>query len=462
MNESAEKPARDWRFVGKTCLAVLAIGLAIRLLLAPLLSYPFDITYWGTIIQNAESGNGLYGLSGYFYTPVWGYILNAEGYLLNSLSTLDLFGIRFGDLLGIEALGDVHYSATVTTPVFNMAMKIPLVIVDTIVGYLVYRMVLEDTGDGRKAVMAFALWYLCPVVIYMSGVQAQFDCISAMLALVSIILFRKSHWFLGGAVFMVAALTKFFPAFLIFIFIIYIIRRNGGLKTGAIPFMKAVAGAVIAFLVIYAPAFLDGTAAYSLSFIFGRASDDKPLVSMLLFYLRLVFCVFVILGAAYMYARKSPENADRDFLRYCLLTLSAAGLMSSGPQYCIVFLPLLAYYIVAYDRKMTPWFAIIAFTGLFSALINNSFTLLSMASAYYGWIDPQTVIDLTTWQDNVLFGWRYQSFLIVADETVMTIAMVLNIGFQWAELDKSYKARKLRALLRYLKNFGRHEHESTQ
>ena len=39
------------------------------------LAYTFDTNYWAIVTRNIQMGEGLYGLRGYYYTPVWGYIL---------------------------------------------------------------------------------------------------------------------------------------------------------------------------------------------------------------------------------------------------------------------------------------------------------------------------------------------------------------------------------------------------
>ena len=65
-NDTGVRP----RFLSGLTLKVLIIGLAIRFVLMPLLTYPFDVEHWAIIIQNIESGNGLFGLTGYFYTQI--------------------------------------------------------------------------------------------------------------------------------------------------------------------------------------------------------------------------------------------------------------------------------------------------------------------------------------------------------------------------------------------------------
>ncbi len=53
-------------------LNVILLGLAIRFVLAPLTFNNFDVTYWVRIANMAESGVGLYGIEGYYYTSPWG------------------------------------------------------------------------------------------------------------------------------------------------------------------------------------------------------------------------------------------------------------------------------------------------------------------------------------------------------------------------------------------------------
>ena len=62
---------------GHPLLAVILAGVILRLLITSL-SMIYDTNYWALVIRNIDSGNGLYGLDGYFYTPVWGYLLALE------------------------------------------------------------------------------------------------------------------------------------------------------------------------------------------------------------------------------------------------------------------------------------------------------------------------------------------------------------------------------------------------
>lgn len=380
-------------FLSGTVLAVLGIGLLVRFILCPTLTYPFDVEHWAVILQNIASGNDLYGLSGYFYTPVWGYILGAEGAVMSLFGNIDLMGNRFTDLFGIETLGFRFFTATTTTPVFNTVMKLPLIAVDLLVGYLVWDLVMEKTGARKKADLAFSLWFLCPVVVYMSSIQVQFDCISALLALLSVLLARKNRYFLAGAVLMVAALTKMFPAFLAPVLVFYVWRKHGESGQALVQVAKAVAGALIAFCIIYAPQILDGTVFDSLSFVFGRATESDPFTLLYVYAMAIVAIVATVVSTYMMHHR--GNDLDDVLLLSSTLTLAFANLISGGPQYCIVYLPLLAFLAATYrNRLFVRCFVAIGVLSMLVGILNNNFSILTSVAEYWGWIDPQTIVDL--------------------------------------------------------------------
>ena len=70
--------------------------------------------------------------------------------IIDDLGTVDVFGIRFTDLFPIESLDFDFHTATTTTIAFNIAMKIPLVIVDVVVALLLRWLIIEITGSEKK------------------------------------------------------------------------------------------------------------------------------------------------------------------------------------------------------------------------------------------------------------------------------------------------------------------------
>lgn len=102
------------------------------------------------------------------------------------------------------------------------------------------------------------LWFFCPVVVYMCGIQAQFDCFSALMALLAVLLMRKEKFLLAGMMLALAMLLKLWPGALVFVFIPYVLNRYGrdeGLRKLAV----LVFGAVVTIAVIFAPSIANGS-----------------------------------------------------------------------------------------------------------------------------------------------------------------------------------------------------------
>ena len=435
MDGCASSEDHGYSFFTGLALSFLIIGLAVRLALAPLLTYPFDIEHWAVILQNTESGNGLFNLTGYFYTPVWGYILGFEDLLVNVVGGA-VYGDRFTDLLGIEAMAFPYYTATTTTPAFNVMMKLPLIAVDVLVGYIVYRLVLSEGGDVRRASVAFGLWFLCPIVIYMSSVQAQFDCISALFALLCVLLMRRGFFFLAGAMFTLASLIKFFPAFCILILCVYVYRTASDRADSLRNLFLAVAGALIVATVVFLPQILDGTFMDAFSFVFGRTSEYDVLQAIRT-YPFLIITVIAMVVLMVLALRMDREVLEDNLLLLVLSMLSVCTIFSSGPQYWIVYLPLMTYYIVCRDRNRALLGCTVAMgiCTVLTAFINNNLSILTSAAEYLGLCDPASVLAWMGVLDApAAFGLTVAALITTVTETIQLIIMCIMAIFLLSDL----------------------------
>ncbi|MFA6776649.1 MAG: glycosyltransferase 87 family protein [Sphaerochaetaceae bacterium] len=398
-----------------------------------------------------ESSNALFGLTGYFYTPVWGYILGTINTLIESFCGLDLFGIRFTDLLGIEALNHIYYTATTTTPLFNLAMKLPLILCDVLVGYLIWQLIIEKTDDQKKATAGFSLWFLCPLVIYMSGIQVQFDCISALMALLSVILLKKDHYFLAGIMFALGTLIKLFPAFLVLLFVIYLLRvhKNDGQAFRKIGW--AALGTVLTVGIIFLPQILDGTLSNAFSFITDRASETSEITNRLVTYFFAAVGLVIMTYVAWRMNKLDAHQARDKLYKYALATLAGTGLIAIGPQYCIVFLPLLIYYATAEDRGYRLCVYIIGIGGLGAALANNSVSLLTSAGEFWGlW----SAADILSWMqafETEIGGVTVAAWTIALFTVMESFGILLVSCFLWAELPHTGRFLRLQKLILQLK-----------
>ncbi|MBQ4412352.1 MAG: DUF2029 domain-containing protein [Candidatus Methanomethylophilus sp.] len=450
MSDCEPATHRKYPFFTGLALLILILGLAARLVLAPLFTYPFDIEHWGVILQNTESGNGLFGLTGYFYTPVWGYILGFEDIILNLLPGIT-YGERFTDLLEIEGMAFPYYTATTTTPAFNMAMKLPLILVDVLVGYMIYRLVMSECGDGRKAAAAFGIWFLCPIVIYMSSVQAQFDCISALFTLLCVLLVKRNLFFLAGVMFTLAALIKFFPAFCILLLCVYVFRTSPE-RRSLRNLLLSVAGAAAAAVVIFLPQVLDGTLMNAFSFIFGRTSEYDLLLTLRTYPFIALTLVMMPVLAIFAW-RMDDDRLKSDFIVLVLAMLSICTVFSPGPQYWIVYIPLLAYYIACRDRNRALLACLITMAAIttVTAFFNNSFSVLTTASEYLHLCDPQTVISWMHAFESPVFGIPLTQLVVLLLEFVQLVIMILIALFLLSDLRMFDRYNRLNDFLNWVR-----------
>ena len=249
-------------------VVVLVLALAIRLILMPIFTSNIDMKYWVDIVSMSESGFGLYDVNGYFYTPIWGYIVDLTIFVAKifGLSDMGTYVPEFTKYID----NDYAISPYVSSIYFNIVIKIPLIIVDIIVGIVLYKFVLRHTESENKALFAMALWLLSPLVILESSVHGMFDNISAGLLLLTIIFTYERKYFFAGVFFSLAILTKFFPIFLGLFLIASVLKREGVEKDGLIKLTSAIVGGVIAFILVELPAILAGKFWESLYFITSR------------------------------------------------------------------------------------------------------------------------------------------------------------------------------------------------
>ena len=298
----------------RTLALILVAGIAVRLVLAPLFSFNIDITYWMKVFNLIDSGSNLYGMDGYYYAPVWGYVLGLMDWLAH------LFGVtEYGTLVPdmYPYMGrDYSISEYVTSIGFNVMVKFPLILSDIATGYLLYGFV-KRIADEKKALIACALWMLCPLTILESSVHGMFDTMSAMFMLMAFIAAYDRRYILAGAVYSLAILTKFFPIFLIFL-MFAIVFRNEGIsnnafrKTGA-----AIASAVITMIIVELPAIVHGQFWDSLNFLLVRVGLSAGLMDSImgpLAYVLVALFVLAVCGLIHYLCRVRPDIITSRFI----------------------------------------------------------------------------------------------------------------------------------------------------
>ena len=373
-------------------------GIVIRFILLPFFEVGYDSDCWATIIRNLESGYGLYDLEGYFYTPPWGYMLSVMAALQEMFLNIDVMGIRLPEAFVIEGYSK-WFSSMVTSVEFNVWMKAPFIISDLLVGYLVYWIIKDKTSDMRKATIGFALWFLCPLTIGLTSVSGMFDTYSVLFFLLCVIMLRKDKLFLAGILFSFAVLMKFFPVFLIFLLLVYILVKHRSDGKAMRSIILAMSGALLAAVVLLFPQIINGELMETLTFMTSRAGvglSDPSLWDQIVSKGAVITYVGVLIAGlfiAYKVRLMDPERIDDNFFKYALLTLSFVYLYPPAPQYLLLIIPFLAIYLVTADHRFKLSWLLISLGGALF-ICSNNFTLLLSAAVFTDLISIEYVMSM--------------------------------------------------------------------
>ena len=295
-------------------LAVLMVfGIILRLVLMPLLSFNIDLTYWMKVFTLIDGGNDLYSVGGYFYTPIWGYVLGAMDALAHMLGITD-FGTLEPEMYPYQER-DYSISPYITSIAFNFIVKIPLLLTDIGVAYLLYAFV-KRVADENKALLACLLWFLCPLTVLESSVHAMFDNMSAMFTLMAFIAAYDRRYILAGGVYSLAIFTKFFPLFFVF-FLVAMVFRNEGIGMPAIRNLgKATVSAVAVMLMIELPPIIKGQFWDTLEFMTQRVGISvSTLDGMGIWFFVGLFALLFLLGLLLHYfCRVRPDIIRNNLL----------------------------------------------------------------------------------------------------------------------------------------------------
>ena len=424
---------------------IMIIGLIIRIALMPLLTYGYDFTHWALIIQHIQAGQGLYAIEGYWYPPVWGYILGAISPFLSLFGVTD-YGHLFDAALSLQDLSWFNYTATLTSLAFNVVVKIPIVIADVLVGYMIYKLILGMTGNEKKATYGFALWFLCPIVIYTSAVHGMFDSITVLFMVFSVYSVYKGKYFLAGASLSVAVLTKVFPVYIIFALIAYLALKHKGEGKGLLAHLgKAAAGLLLMTLIIYIPLILDGTVMESLRFLTGRmenissgaASTDIldwlfMVAQKALVWMQPVTLIFAVI-LAYMMYRKGSDKKDEYFFLCLMITTALIFLWSPEPRFMLMMLPFLIFFMVMYDRRFTLPYILISVGMLFYSIVGHNFSLLLSLATYTNLLDAYHMVALVEWMNGSFQTGMLFIFMVTLLVTIAGLLLIFIYSIRYGK-----------------------------
>lgn len=339
-------------------------GISIRLVFAATMTHIYDVASWGLIIENLRAGEGLYDVDQYYYPPVWGYFLEVMCWILDIIPGMESILL---DPWQIAPVPDVSYGANdirMPTLIFAFAIKLPLILVDVAISFLLYILVKDITADEKKAIMAFGAWMFITPAVIVSSVFGMFDNIAVLMLLISIYFLRKRSYYLSGAALMIGIMTKVYPGIAVFPMIVYLLCKESDRKKKVVSVIQFLGSAAIMALILLLPHILSGNLDEVFHFLIYRLNGNGAggLSSEGLWLLVLI--VAAIIGALFIPWFISRRNGDATQV----MLVSTAFLLSVFiavyylQQYVIQVLPLLILLSVAYNSKISkllPLFALL-------------------------------------------------------------------------------------------------------
>lgn len=423
-------------------LTILLVGLLLRLLVLSL-SITYDSDYWTVVIRNIEAGAGLYEMEGYYYTPIWGYILGLVGAFQNLLLDMGESAIRVVESIFVEGLG-MYVTATIPSILVLFSVKLPLYLSDVILAFLVMILVKEFTGDQRKASLAFALTFLSPVILISSGIIAMPDTIAASMTMLTILLLKRNHSFLAGLMFALAVLVKFFPAFLIFVFVAYLVANNReNRKVATLHVVKAIVGALFAVAIILLPPFMEGNLAQCFQFLSDRTgfAGGDGVFDLVTGILRVLVYGLVLLASAYSgYVMFKNQDVDpfQMLMKSCLIVTTLVLVYPPTTQYMVIMIPFLAYYIATMDRSFMFSWNVLGLGAIIYSTSTFALTLMPLA-VWAGIGNVEVLMDIfCAWNNPIIGPLSMQNLQFAIGGVIQCVGVFLVLWGLYGDRVRSY------------------------
>ena len=198
---------------------VFLLGTVIRLVLMPFIAHPFDVEAWygyclsvfqnGVDVQLFNSANFL-----------WHIILIIVTYVYFPLSTFT--GLTSLSVADIPVAMNPHYGIQwIPGPLFNMVVKLPMLFADIGITLVLYKLIKKQYGTSLSLKLS-TLYYLNPVIIWISAGWGQYDSLPVLFTLLSIYFIINNNAPLSSISLLIGTFFKIYPIVLFVPFCLYL------------------------------------------------------------------------------------------------------------------------------------------------------------------------------------------------------------------------------------------------
>lgn len=242
-------------------IVITLVGLIIRYFVGVLFTYPTDINYWVLVSENLISGENLFGLPGYYYTPVWGYFMSVISAIAGFI------GIPMGEYIPELVGGSMAMDWKIVLPSisYTLLVKSFLFAFDLLVAFVLYR-IGRIIFNERRATLMFAIWFLCPFTIIISSIRVMFDNLEILFMLLSLLMVLERRFSWAGVMMGLSLMTKPYGIFLAILLIGYLYAHSRSMKI----VMSYVLSAIITGVLVAVPIMASGQIEESLIWLTSR------------------------------------------------------------------------------------------------------------------------------------------------------------------------------------------------
>ena len=349
----------------RLAILVLVTGLVLRIVLGLFYTYPIEDNYWILGSTNLTAGEGLYGVPGYYYLPVWGYFLAVMTAVANFL------GIPYGHYYDDIGTSLKDCDVIVPTVEYSLMVLIVLIVFDILVAHLIFRIGCRVTGgDERKAVIMAAIWFLCPLTIVISSIRLMFENVEIFFLLASVLMLMDRKPFPAGLLMGACFLSKQFGLFAAIILLGYSYAQTRDIRYS----LRCVAGTAVSVLILMAPVILNGDLETSMHWFTSRVDAGT---SASTFNLTIVLTPLIALLTAAM-GFKVARDGIQDFRALSLFMLLPVALMFILPGNVQYYLFLLPFMVFAFSKEMYIPYVSMGLLAVMSLLV-----VINMCSMIY-------------------------------------------------------------------------------
>ena len=248
---------------------VIILGVAIRLAIAPFFANPFDVYAWYLTGQNFVTGREPFWsfLAPYTYS-FFLFAFPATSFFDFLAKFVPTYTLPMSTLNPILNPGPQWNIAVVPGILFDLLVKLTLIVSDALIACVVYKLALKYVGEEKKAVMVSALWFLNPLTIWISSGWGMFDTLPTLFTVIALYLALEKKFELAGVCIALAIAMKYYAVVLILPLSILALRNGGKVRAA-----KTILYTTVASLILFSPYLSEAVSGFNWTISGGSSSQ---------------------------------------------------------------------------------------------------------------------------------------------------------------------------------------------